>query len=127
MHNLCMYPGRETAKKVKEAGRGSHVTLGCEGSEFTRSSRYQTEFCAQHKEGGGEAIKQVTANMVRRRTCVRHSSSLNSGNKPAFTLKPAVATSTGTPGRFVVLWLAACCCEPQRRPFPAGCWLASYV
>uniref|UniRef100_A0A383WMU4 Uncharacterized protein n=1 Tax=Tetradesmus obliquus TaxID=3088 RepID=A0A383WMU4_TETOB len=55
--------GRETAKQVKEAGRGSHVTLGCEGGEFTRSSRYQAEFCAQHKEGGGEAIKQVTANM----------------------------------------------------------------
>jgi hypothetical protein len=49
---------------VKEAGRGSHVTLGFEGNEFTRSSRYQAEFCDKHKEAGGEAIKTVTANMV---------------------------------------------------------------
>jgi hypothetical protein len=40
------------------------VTLGFEGNEFTRSSRYQAEFCDKHKEGGGEAIKTVTANMV---------------------------------------------------------------
>jgi hypothetical protein len=59
-----MHTGRETAKKVKEAGRGSHVTLGFEGNEFTRSSRYQAEFCDKHKEAGGEAIKNVTANMV---------------------------------------------------------------
>ncbi|KIZ03927.1 hypothetical protein MNEG_4027 [Monoraphidium neglectum] len=37
--------GRDTAVAVKQAGRGTHVTLGCEGNEFTRSSKYRDDFC----------------------------------------------------------------------------------
>lgn len=53
-----LLPGRETAKKVKEAGRGSHVTLGFLGNEYTRSSGYKQDYC---KTAGSDASSKSSA------------------------------------------------------------------
>eukprot|EP00879_Flechtneria_rotunda_P003716 GHRR01003954.1.p1 GENE.GHRR01003954.1~~GHRR01003954.1.p1 ORF type:complete len:172 (+),score=61.39 GHRR01003954.1:151-666(+) len=55
--------GRDIAKQVKEAGRGSHVTLGYQGNEFTRTSKYKAEFCEKHEADGGNAVKAATGDM----------------------------------------------------------------
>lgn len=62
---ISLATGKAIAKKVKEAGRGTHVTLGVEGDEFTRTSRYKQEFCEKFSPEQQQAVKADVENKVR--------------------------------------------------------------
>ncbi|KAI8465100.1 MAG: hypothetical protein J3K34DRAFT_525651 [Monoraphidium minutum] len=68
--SLTRVTGRDTAAAVKAAGRGSHVTLGFLGNEFTRSSKYRYDFCEGGAAGaaaaGGPAAQYAAATRAAR-------------------------------------------------------------
>lgn len=61
-----MHAGTAVARAVKEAGRGTHVALGCEDVHQAHSSRYTAEFCkpAEERAANGSAAERVCATLL---------------------------------------------------------------